>query len=111
MSVEETKPRWANIAKILPQLGSPRSRRNSSNSASLCAAIKRIRTVSSWRWRDGSRMTSSLILTTCSGSSRRLEAGQLYWEHPVVAYLPCRTNYELTQEKNDGTNIALEARD
>ena len=32
-------------------------------------------------------------------------------EHPVVAYLPCRTNYELTQEKNDGTNIALEARD
>jgi hypothetical protein len=32
-------------------------------------------------------------------------------EHPVAAYLPCRTNYELTQEKDGETNIALDARD
>jgi len=31
-------------------------------------------------------------------------------EHPVIAYMPCITNCELTQERNDETNIALGAR-
>src|SRR5215469_1836773 len=79
MSVEETKTQWANIVKILALLVSPRSHLNSSNSASLCAAIKKIRTALSWRWRDGSRMRSSLILTTYNGFWPRLEAGQLNW--------------------------------
>src|SRR6516225_7980963 len=67
MSTEETKPRWQNIAKISKPLGSPPSHLNSSNSALRCVAIKRIRTASSWRWRDGSRKRSSSIPRTYSG--------------------------------------------
>src|SRR6516165_5058285 len=87
MSVEETKPPWANIAKILQQLGSRPSHLNSSDSASRCAEIKRIRTASSWRWRDGSCMRSSSMLTTCSGFLQSLVQA-LY--RPPSTLLPAR---------------------
>jgi hypothetical protein len=49
---------------------------NSSNSASRCAEIRRIRTASSLRWRGGSRLSSSSILRTSTGFWQMLVCDQ-----------------------------------